>query len=178
MQDRFSYDFNVRQGLLAPSLRSKFIENSYDESMRNFLDQWVLHKTLPFNQALFAVLCCSKTQPRAQHSPLACVSQLSPCGDVRGVGRAYSCRSERKSYSWCTQLKDSFFRAMLKVSPPPPPLRPAAWCARFDLTSTDRPFPQPCVSTTSINGFLDRGKMYVLSTEQFKQHLAAGRESR
>lgn len=32
-----------------------------------------------------------------------------------------------------------------------------------------------CVSTTSINGFLNRGHMYVMSSEQFHEHLLKGR---
>jgi len=34
---------------------------------------------------------------------------------------------------------------------------------------------KPCVSTTSINGFLNRGLMYIMSTEQFREHLLQGR---
>lgn len=32
----------------------------------------------------------------------------------------------------------------------------------------------PCVSVTSINGFLGRGQMYIFSQEQIKKHLDAG----
>jgi len=35
---------------------------------------------------------------------------------------------------------------------------------------------KPCVSTTSINGFLNRGLMYIMSTEQFREHLLKGRD--